>query len=479
MKGNRFLMPALAVGVLVAVVHLLRYKFEVMVPDNVLMFGRWLFQALLFGYAWQRRDMTTWILASMFFGLEIGIDFPVFAKGLDVFSKIFLKLIKTIIAPLLFGTLVVGIAGHSDMKQVGRMGLKALLYFEIVTTLALVIGLLAINFSRAGDGIKAPERSSIVQVQPDSLVYKLDTKGSETSLKIYQNDQQVTYAAPPKKETWKDLVLHIFPENISKMIFEAQVLQIVVFSILFALALFMVGEDHKKRMLHFAESISEVMFKFTAIIMYIAPFAVGGAIAATVANMGLDILRNLGLMLATLYVALIVFVLLVFVPIMLFLRIDIRKFWRYVKDPAALAFATASSETALPLAMQRMEEFGVPRKVVSFVIPTGFTFNLDGSTLYLSLASIFIAQAAGIELSIGQQILICVTLMLTSKGVAGVARASLVILAGTCAQFGLPEWPIAIILGIDALMDLARTMVNLVGNCLASVVIAKWEGEME
>ena len=375
--------------------------------------------------------------------------------------------------------LVVGIAGHSDMKQVGRMGLKALLYFEIVTTLALVIGLLAINFSRAGDGIKAPERSSIVQVQPDSLVYKLDTKGSETSLKIYQNDQQVTYAAPPKKETWKDLVLHIFPENISKMIFEAQVLQIVVFSILFALALFMVGEDHKKRMLHFAESISEVMFKFTAIIMYIAPFAVGGAIAATVANMGLDILRNLGLMLATLYVALIVFVLLVFVPIMLFLRIDIRKFWRYVKDPAALAFATASSETALPLAMQRMEEFGVPRKVVSFVIPTGFTFNLDGSTLYLSLASIFIAQAAGIELSIGQQILICVTLMLTSKGVAGVARASLVILAGTCAQFGLPEWPIAIILGIDALMDMARTMVNLVGNCLASVVIAKWEGEME
>ncbi|MBK7172266.1 MAG: cation:dicarboxylase symporter family transporter [Bacteroidales bacterium] len=410
---------------------------------------RWLAMALLVWYAFRKKSLTTWILISMVMGVEFGHDFPSLAIHLNLFSKIFLRMVKTIIAPLLFATLVVGIAGHSNLRQVGRMGWKSIVYFEIVSTLALFIGLLAINLSKAGMGVIIP---------PDFA---------------QQNIPEV------KAQTLEEIILHIFPENIAKAIYDGQVLQIVVFSILFGIAVAMLKENHRNRMVNFAESLSEAMFKFTNLVMYLAPIAVFAAIAYSVGHMGLGILANLFKLLATLYVALIVFVLLVFMPIMIFLKIPIRNFIRAILEPATIAFATTSSESALPRAMEAMEKFGVPRKIVAFVIPTGYSFNLDGTTLYLSLATIFVAQVAGIHLSIEKQLLIVFTLMLTSKGVAGVPRASLVILLGTAASFGLPLWPIFIILGIDELMDMARTAVNVIGNCLATVVVAKWEGEFD
>jgi proton glutamate symport protein len=388
-------------------------------------------------------------MLSMLMGAEFGEDFPSIAIHLNVISKIFLNLIKTIIAPLLFGTLVVGIAGHSNLKQVGRMGWKSILYFEIVSTIALFIGLLAINISKAGVGVTVPAAMS-----------------------------QGTLPEVPK-QTWEQIVIHVFPENIAKSIAEGQVLQIVVFSILFGIAVALVSEKYRNPMVRFAESLSEVMFKFTNMIMYFAPFAVFAAIAYSVGHMGIGILVNLGQLLVTLYIALIVFLLFVLLPIILILRIPLRKFIKAVTEPATLAFATTSSEAALPIAMEHMEKFGVPRKIVAFVIPTGYSFNLDGTTLYLALASIFLAQIAGIHLSFETQLVMMLTLMLTSKGVAGVPRASLVILLGTATNFGLPVWPIFIILGIDELMDMARTAVNVIGNCLATVVIAKWEGEFK
>jgi proton glutamate symport protein len=409
---------------------------------------RWVVIFALCYYGYKKKNLTTWILVSMAAGAEIGYDFPDFAKNLKILSDIFLRLIKTIIAPLLIGTLVVGIAGHSDMKQVGRMGVKALVYFEVVTTLALVVGLIAINFTKAGEGIDL----SVAQ----------------------QSTEELTKVA---HQDWKQIVLHIFPENIAKAIANGEVLQIVVFSILFAIGLTMVAPNHRKVMVGFLETLSEVMFKFTNIIMYFAPFAVGGAIAYTIGTMGLDIFKNLIMLLLTLYGALVAFVLLVLLPIALAVKVPLKKFLKAIAEPVSLAFATASSEAALPKAMKAMQSIGVPQKVVAFVMPTGYSFNLDGTTLYLSLASIFVAQAAGIDLPLETQIVMCLTLMLTSKGVAGVARASLVILSGTVASFNLPAEPIMVILGIDALMDMARTSVNVVGNCLATVVVAKWEGE--
>jgi proton glutamate symport protein len=409
---------------------------------------RWVVVLALCFYGYKKKDLTTWILVSMAVGAEIGYDFPAFAKELKILSDIFLKLIKTIIAPLLIGTLVVGIAGHSDMKQVGRMGIKALIYFEVVTTIALVVGLIAINFTKAGEGIDL------------SAAQKTGEKLAEVA-----------------HQDWKQIVLHIFPENIAKAIANGEVLQIVVFSILFAIGLTMVAPHHRKVMVGFLETLSEVMFKFTNIIMYFAPFAVGGAIAYTIGTMGLDIFKNLIMLLLTLYGALLVFVFFVLLPIALAVKVPLKKFLQAIAEPVSLAFATASSEAALPKAMKAMQSIGVPQKIVAFVMPTGYSFNLDGTTLYLSLASIFVAQAAGIDLPLETQIVMCLTLMLTSKGVAGVARASLVILSGTVASFNLPAEPIMVILGIDALMDMGRTSVNVVGNCLATVVVAKWEGE--
>ncbi|HZQ67319.1 MAG TPA: cation:dicarboxylase symporter family transporter [Terriglobales bacterium] len=407
---------------------------------------RWLAVLALGAYAFYRRTLTTWILAGMVLGAAIGYDFPGLGVNLRLLAQIFLRLIKVIIAPLLFATLVSGIASHSDLKKVGRMGIKALVYFEIVTTLALFIGLAAINLSQAGVGAQIPTA-------------KTETVAAE-------------------KLSAGDTILHVFPENIAKSIAENQVLQVVVFSLLFGIALSLVKKEEKRRpMLAFTESLSEVMFKFTNIVMLFAPLGVLGAIAYTVASTGVGILGNLAKLLLTLYVALAAFVTLVLLPIALAFKVPLRRFLRAVAEPASIAFGTANSEAALPRAMESMEALGAPREIVSFIMPMGYSFNLDGSTLYLSLASIFVAQAAGLHLSFGHQLYIMLVLMLTSKGVAGVSRASLVILLATAGTVGLPTEPIFILLGVDQLLDMGRTAVNVIGNCLATVVIAKWEGE--
>ncbi len=478
MKNPKIAFIALLIVSLVnALLIVCLYGLSFNIPKEIEISIRWLGVLTFIYYGITKSSLTVWVFISMILGLALGTDFPHFSIELNVISKVFLKLIKTIIAPLLFATLVVGIAGHSDIKQVGRMGWKSLLYFTTATTLALIIGLIAINISQAGVGITQTEKKTELHFDPHLLSYKVDTLSKEYTL-LYDS-KPLKEAKPKPKQSTEEVILHIFPENIAKMIYEGQVLQIVVFSILFAMGLMTVNETHKTRMLHFTEDLAEVMFKFTHLIMYLAPFAVAAAIAYTIGKMGFGILVNLGLLLATLYVALLAFVILVLTPIMLILRIPILKFWNAVIDPASLAFATASSEAALPKAMTAMEAFGVPRKIVSFVIPTGYSFNLDGTTLYLSLATIFVAQAAGIDFSWSQQLGIMATLLLMSKGVAGVPRASLVILSGAATMYDLPEWPIAVILGIDALMDMARTSVNLIGNCLASVVIAIWEGEFK
>ncbi len=434
---------------IVAILHFLYFEKWAPVSGDLLIISRWIFIGSLILFALFKRSLTTWILVSMAIGVEIGLDFPAFSQNLQFLSKIFLRLVKTIVAPLLFATLVVGIASHSDLKQVGRMGWKSLLYFEIVTTIALVIGLVFINITKAGVGI----------VVPDDLLQELPQA---------------------KVRTWQDHIIDIFPENIIKSVYEGNVLPIVVFSVVFGIALALLNERKKRPMLEFAESLAEAMFKFTNIIMYFAPFGVGAAIAVTVGHLGIDILKNLALLLITLYLALISFILLILLPIALWVaKVPLLKFIQAIKEPVSIAFATTSSDSALPKALENMERFGVPRKIVSFVIPTGYTFNLDGTTLYLSLASIFVAQAAGMNLSFGAQLLIGLTLMLTSKGVAAVPRASLVILIATASTFNFPLWPIMAIYGIDELMDMARTSVNVIGNTLASCVIARWEGEFD
>ena len=431
-----------------AVLHFIHYYTGVEFPHLALVASRWITWVFVILYAFNKKSLTTWILVSMIVGTEIGLNFPLFAQNLAVLSKIFLRLIKTIIAPILFATLVVGIAGHSNLKQVGRMGWKSILYFEVVTTLALFIGILAINITKAGAGIVLPEGFN--QELPEA-----------------------------KAQSWQDVVLHVFPENFIKSIYHGDVLPIVIFSVIFGISLALLSEQKKKPILDFTESLAETMFKFTNIIMHFAPFGVGAAIAVTVGHLGIDILTSLLKLLFTLYGALLVFLFGVLLPVALLVGVPIRKFFRAISEPVSIAFATTSSESALPKAMENMEKLGVPRKIVSFVLPTGYTFNLDGSTLYLSLASVFVAQAANIDLSVGDQILMVFTLMLTSKGVAGVPRATLVILLGTAASFGLPLWPIMAILGIDELMDMARTSVNVIGNCLATIIIAKWEGEYQ
>ena len=448
MSKNKWTIISLVVLAVVAVLHVLNYQLNIAIQQEVLFVSRWLFVLSMSIFAWQKKSLTTWILTAMIIGTEIGLDFPAFSQNLQFLSKIFLRLVKTIVAPLLFATLVVGIAGHGNLKQVGRMGWKSILYFEVVTTLALVIGLFFINLTKAGVGIIVPE--GLLKDLPEAKI-----------------------------KTWQDHIIDIFPENIVKSIYDGNVLPIVVFSVIFGIALAMLTHEKRKPMLDFSESLAEVMFKFTNIIMYFAPFGVGAAIAVTVGHLGIDILKNLLLLLLTLYLALIVFIGLVLIPIALFIKIPIKKFIQAIKEPVSIAFATTSSDSALPKALSNMERFGVPRHIVSFVIPTGYTFNLDGTTLYLSLASIFVAQAAGYDWSFGEQLLVGLSLMLTSKGVAAVPRASLVILIATASTFNLPLWPIMAIYGIDELMDMARTSVNVMGNTLASCVIARWEGEFD
>jgi proton glutamate symport protein len=401
----------------------------------------------------QRMSPTAQIMLGLVLGLIVGYVISTFddataaryAGYIRPFSQIFIRMIQMLIAPLLFGTLVAGIAGAGHFKDVGRMGLRAIIYFEIVTTIALFIGLFAVNVLRPGDGMVLPAPTGPPPVAAVA-------------------------------QTWDQILLHLVPTSVIQAMATGDILQIVVFSIFFAIGLGMVGEKARP-MIEWCESLTEAMFKLTNIVMLYAPIGVGAAIAYTIAMSGLQVLQSLAYLIFTLYIALAAFYLVVLIPVMLTFRIPIVAFFRAIKEPALIAFSTTSSEAALPRAMECVEAFGVPRRIVSFILPLGYSFNLDGTTLYLSLASVFIAQAGGIELTVGQQITMMLTLMLTSKGVAGVPRAAMVILAATVASFNLPLEGVTLVLGVDALMDMGRTMTNVVGNCLASVVVAKWEGE--
>jgi proton glutamate symport protein len=416
------------------------------------LFGRLAAIAIFAAAAARRRSLTGWIFWAMLAGIELGLDAPHAAIACRVFSDIFLRLIRVIVAPLILGTLITGIAGHANARTVGRLGLKSLVYFEVLTTAALVIGLAAIDLSKAGVGLNLNAAQTV------------KTAGAAVP------------AAPQAALSWQQFLVHVFPENIASAVAENQILEVVVFAILFGLALGRLSEAKRAPLLRLAESLTETMFAFTNIVMLLAPLAVGAALAYTVASSGLGVMVNLGKLLLTLYVALIAFALLAMLPVLLLARIPLLPFLRAIAEPATIAFATSTSEAALPRAMEEMEAFGVPRGIVAFVIPTGYSFNLAGSALYLSLAAVFTAQAAGIQMSVGRQAIMLLTLMLTSKGVAGVPRAGLVLLLATASMFGLPIEPVMIILGIDALMDMGRTVVNVAGNCLASAVVARWEG---
>jgi proton glutamate symport protein len=406
---------------------------------------------------WYRPSLTVQIMIGLVVGVVIGSLQPDWGNKVYFLRDIFINLIKSIIAPLVFSTIVVGIAGAGALRKVGRMGVKALIYFEIVTTAALIIGLAVVNFMKPGAGITlAASNTDIIKTIGQSH---------------------------PK--TLAETLVHVFPSSVIDSMVRGDVLQIVAFSVLFALAVSSVGERGKP-IIRAMESLSQIMFKFTNYVMMFAPIGVGAAMAHTVATQGLGVLANLGKLIGSLYLALIIFVALVFGSVMLIARIPVRQFIRAVREPATIAFATTSSESALPKAMEAMERFGVPRHIVGFVMPTGYSFNLDGSTLYLAMASVFVAQAAettmGWHMGVGQQITMMLTLMLTSKGVAGVPRASLVILLATLNTFvpaGLGPIGIAVIFGIDELMDMGRTCVNVIGNCLATIVVARWEREFD
>ncbi len=395
-----------------------------------------------------KKPFSIGLTAQIFIGLVVGIVvgkfFPAFGVAMSPGADVFLHLIKTIIAPLVFATLVVGIAGSSHSHSIGRLGVKCFVYFEVVTTFALAVGLLVVNIFKPGAGVNLADAST---AQATELLAKQPSGG--------------------------DLIVHIFPTSIIDSMARGDVLQIVVFTIIFALG---VKAAKATQIVDLCQSLSEVMFKYTGYVMKFAPIGVACAMSNTVGKYGLDVLFSLGKLVGTLYLALIIFVICVLGPVMYIAKVPIKKFLTAVKEPFILAFSTTSSEAALPKALQAMESIGVPRPVVSFVLPLGYTFNLDGTTLYLSLAAVFVAQAAGVQMPIEKQVLMLITLMLTSKGVAAVPRASLVILAGTLASFNLPLAGIALILGVDTLMDMARTSVNVFGNCLASVVLARWEG---
>jgi proton glutamate symport protein len=401
-------------------------------------------------------SLTTQIFVGLIVGVLVGLvlhyGFAANATAIAwvrVLSRIFLSLIKVIIAPLIFSTLVVGIAGAGSLKEVGRIGLKAIVYFEIVTTMALFIGLGAVNLTRPGDGVNLP-------AEPSAEAKEIATRAAKISA--------------------QDHIVGIFPTSIIRSMAENDVLQIVVFSLLFAAAVAALG-DKGKPVLQLCESVSEVMFKFTNYVMHFAPWGVGAAMAVTVGKNGPEVLKNLAMLIGTLYAALLVFIVVVLGSVAAIVRLPLRRFLSLVKEPLILAFTTTSSESAFPKALENMEKLGVPKRIVSFVLPMGYSFNLDGSTLYLSLAAMFVAQASNHELGIGEQLLMLLTLMLTTKGIAAVPRASLVVLSGTLASFGLPLEGIAVILGVDELMDMARTATNVLGNCLATVVVAKWEGQ--
>ncbi|HSP15367.1 MAG TPA: cation:dicarboxylase symporter family transporter [Thermoanaerobaculia bacterium] len=434
-------------------------------------------------------SLTSKIFIGLILGILLGWLKPDWGIAVRPLSILFLNMIKSVIAPLIFATLVIGIAGTGDIRQVGRIGLKALVYFEIVTTFALFIGLAAVNLTKPGVGVSLSgvhktddkgmlsARASSLANEANDAVKRGDavTAAAKAAAAAEATAKGLTAAdAPAKPQSFGDIIAHLSPTSILKAMAEGDVLQIVVFTVIFALAVTSIGE-RARPIVAWCESLADIMFRFTEFVMKFAPVGVGAAMANTVGHSGLRVLKNLGMLVGTLYGALFVFLLFVLLPVALLFRVPLRDFFRAVKTPATIAFATTSSESALPKAMENMERLGVPRRIVGFVLPTGYSFNLDGTTLYLSLASIFVAQAAGVHLSFTQQIVMLLTLMLTSKGVAGVPRASLVILLGTLASFNLPAEGVLVILGVDELMDMARTAVNVIGNCLATVVVAQWE----
>lgn len=448
----------------------------------------------------------TWkILIGLVIGIFVGWLLPQWGLNARPLSNLFLNLIKSVIAPLIFATLVVGISGTGDIKQVGRIGGKSLLYFEVVTTLALFIGLAAVNIVQPGKGVsllgvaKTEDKAvlaklanslseeateAVKKAEEFSAQNNVSEVAKQTALALQKAAEAANAAAkgltapepPAKPQTFGDIIAHLSPTSIIKAMAEGDVLQIVVFSVIFALAVTSIGKEKSAPIVRWCESLADVMFRFTEFIMKFAPVGVGAAMAYAVSHSGLDVLKNLAMLVGTLYGALIFFVLVVLLPIALLFKVPLKDFFDAVKTPATIAFATTSSESALPKAMENLVRLGCPQRIVGFVLPTGYSFNLDGTTLYLGVASVFVAQAAGIELNWTQQIMMMLTLMLTSKGVAGVPRASLVILLGTLASFNLPVEGVILILGVDELMDMARTTVNVIGNCLATVVITKWEG---
>ena len=401
---------------------------------------------LLVPFALRRRSLLVWTFVAMLAGAEFGVDAPHFASQTHFVGEIFLRLIRMIVAPLIFGGIVTGIAGHTELKSVGRVALKSIIFFEVVTTFGLLLGALAIDLTQAGAGVTLPDAAQAV-------------------------------APIAHAEGWQQILLNIFPENIGKAVAENQILQVAVFALLFGTALALLPEPKRAPLFNVLQSLTETMFRLTKMIMLIAPIAAGAALAYTVGTMGLATLLPLGKLLITCYVALGIF-LVVLALILLFARIPIGRFAAAVAEPAALGFATTSSEAALPLAMENMEEFGVPRWIVSFVIPTGYSFNMTGSSIYLSMAALFAAQVGGLHLSVMQQIVLLATLVLTSKGIAGVPRATLVILMAVASSFQIPAAAVLMLLGVDTLMDMGRTAMNVIGNCLAAAVVARWEGEL-
>jgi len=407
---------------------------------------RWISIAAFLLFALRRPSLMTWTFVAMLIGIELGIDAPRVASQVRLPGDLFLRLIRMIVAPLLFATITTGIAGHNELKSIGRVAVKALILFEVVTTLGLIIGVVAMNLSGAGWGVVIPAALETMQ-----------------------------RAAAQAPQTWQQIILNLFPNNIAEAVAQNQILQVAIFSILFGSALAMISDQKRAPLVRVLQSLADVMFQLTRFIMYLAPLAAGAAIAYTVGNTGIATLLPLVKLVGTYYVALAAFSLLVLIPTLMLFRVPVAKFVAAVGEPAAIGFATTTSEAALPLAMERMEEFGVPRWIVSFVIPTGYSFNMTGGSVYLSMAAIFVAQASGMHLAFGRQLAIVLVLMAASKGIAGVPRASLVVLLATASAVHLPTAPILLILGVDTLMDMGRTMMNVVGNCVAAAVIGRTE----
>ena len=403
----------------------------------------------------QNLKLTRYIIIALILGIWLGVFYPSIAVKLSPLAMMFLNMVKMIIAPLLFATLVIGIAGHGDIKSLGKIGFKTIIYFEIVTMFALVIGLGIGHFTQPGAGV-----TDVTHISNNYMatVSQMGKSASHASL--------------------TDIIINIFPSSVIKSMADGNLLQIVIFSLFFALAICAIGKKAKPIM-DVLNSLSEIMFKFTEYVMWFAPVGVFAAIASTIGNSGIGILKNYVKIVFSLYFALAIFLILLIFAVCKIVKIPIFGLIKILKDPALLAFSTASSEAALPKAMEQMEKFGVPKNIVGFVMPTGYTFNLDGSTLYLSMAVLFATQLVGIDLSIQHQLVIMFALMFTSKGVAGVPRASLVVLAGTLSSLGYPLIGVAILLGIDQLLDMGRTTVNLVGNCIATIFIARWENELD